>query len=237
MNELFLVYSFQFYFYEIMQGTIRLKIIILLFLLFKINTIFSQSTVFNTIRKWEKAINPSIDTVPVNTVSLINNSADNHSPQTIGSITMNRQEKMLNNFKTIEKIPFSYPLKKLMITSHFGYRVHPVTGNNKFHNGIDLKAFYEPVFAVFSGSIEQVGWGEKEGYYVIVKHAENVQTIYCHLAKTRLQKNESVQAGQVIGISGNTGQSTGPHLHFAVKFKERYLDPMQVLRNLSIPFD
>lgn len=228
MNELFLVYSFQFYFYEIMQGTIRLKIIILLFLLFKINTIFSQSTVFNTIRKWEKAINPSIDTVPVNTVSLIKPSADNHSPQTIGSITMNRQEKMLNNFKTIEKILFSYPLKKLMITSHFGYRIHPVTGNNKFHNGIDLKAFYEPVFAVFSGSIEQAGWGEKEGYYVIVKHAENVQTIYCHLAKTRLQKNESVQAGQVIGISGNTGQSTGPHLHFAVRFKEAYIDPVKV---------
>ena len=220
-----------------MQGTIRLKIIILLFLLFKINTIFSQSTVFNTIRKWEKVTNSSVVAIPVKTDSLVNFSADNHSSETIVSITTNKHEKRLKNFKPLEKIPFSYPLKKLVITSHFGYRIHPVTGNNKFHNGIDLKAFYEPVFAVFSGSIEQVGWGEKEGYYVIVKHAENVQTIYCHLAKTRLQKNESVQAGQVIGISGNTGQSTGPHLHFAVKFKGRYLDPMQVLRNLSIHFD
>lgn len=119
---------------------------------------------------------------------------------------------------------FYPPLKQIQITSHFGYRNHPVTGGIKFHSGIDLKACYEPVYAVAGGIIEKCEYNEISGNYIIINHG-NVKTIYCHLSKSLLKKNDLVTGGDVIGITGNTGRSTGPHLHFAVKYLDRNVDP------------
>lgn len=228
MDELFLAHFFPVYFYEIMQDAIRLKIIIVLFLLFKINIACAQGTVFHTISKWGKEPGSSVDTRLTNSGPASIDSVTNRY-QIMQPIRVNNKDTGSTNIAMrSQKIPFSYPLGTFKITSHFGYRVHPVTGNNRVHSGVDLQASYEPVFAVFPGVIEETGRGGKEGYYMIVKHSKNIKTVYCHLSKMMLRKGDLVRAGQVIAISGNTGQSTGPHLHFAVRFKEAYIDPVKV---------
>jgi len=114
------------------------------------------------------------------------------------------------------EIHFYHPLKNIIVTSPYGWRKHPVTGKWRFHKGVDLRAYYEPVYVVADGVVKYAGWGDIEGYYVVIHHG-NAESVYCHLSKLHVQTNELVKGGQVLGISGNTGRSTGPHLHFQIK--------------------
>lgn len=120
--------------------------------------------------------------------------------------------------------------RKLVITSAFGTRTHPISKGIKFHAGIDLRANYEPVYAVFPGVVAKAGWGDREGLYIVLKHSENAKTIYCHLSELLVRKGEWVYAGKQIGVSGNTGSSTAPHLHFGIKFGRKYLNPAYLLK-------
>ncbi|MFT4094197.1 MAG: M23 family metallopeptidase [Niabella sp.] len=82
---------------------------------------------------------------------------------------------------------------------------------------MDLKAYYEPVYAVADAVVKFAGWGNAEGYYIILNHG-NAETVYCHLSRLNVTAGEIVNGGQVIGITGNTGRSTGPHLHWGVRY-------------------
>jgi len=123
---------------------------------------------------------------------------------------------------------FYPPLKQIVPTSKFGWRKHPVTGEMKFHTGIDLKAFYEPVYCIADGIVSFSGQGEIEGNYVIIDHGQ-VSSVYCHLSKIFFSAGQVIKAGKVLGISGNTGRSTGPHLHFEVKWKYKKINPENLL--------
>jgi len=116
--------------------------------------------------------------------------------------------------------------------SPYGWRVHPITGKRKFHHGVDVACpVGTPLTAPADGQIVHKGSGASGGYTLIVKHAPDLFTVYYHLSKpSHLLKGTKVQRGEVIAHSGNTGASTGPHLHFEVRHPTRTwgqtVDPM-----------
>ena len=135
-------------------------------------------------------------------------------------------------FPSISKIVM--PLKSnLSITSGYGSRIHPIFGMRKMHNGIDLKADHEDVYAVLDGIVTESGWDSKGGgNYIKIKHFDRFETAYLHLSQLYYRTGEKVRAGFIIGKSGNTGNSTGPHLHFAVKEYSRSINPAHFLNDL-----
>lgn len=118
------------------------------------------------------------------------------------------------------------PLEQSVLTSAFGNRISPITGKEKFHNGIDLAApLNSPVFACLSGTVSAAGTDDIYGNYVIINHDNNLQSLYAHLSRFTVQKGSLVAGGSVIGYVGITGLTTGPHLHFEVKQNGVPLDP------------
>jgi len=132
---------------------------------------------------------------------------------------------------TIKKI--AMPLDKMLITSPFGVRYHPIFGGQKMHNGIDLGANYENVYTVLDGVVSEAGWDKNGGgNYIKVRHSNRFETSYLHLSQIYYRTGEVVKAGYIIGKSGNSGNSTGPHLHFAVKEYGKFINPTQFLNAL-----
>lgn len=110
---------------------------------------------------------------------------------------------------------FRFPLPVGVVTSSFGMRKNPVTGNLVFHHGIDLAAPRgTPVSACADGTVIYTGYDSVYGNHVIIRHAGNRESIYGHLQNIKIELREKVKSGSIIGTVGSTGQSTGPHLHF-----------------------
>ena len=111
-----------------------------------------------------------------------------------------------------------YPLSHIKINSPYGYRKDPFTGKRKFHNGIDLYARSAKVFAMMKGKVLRVGQDKVSGKYVTLQHG-NFTVSYCHLSQIFVSQGKIVLPGDVVGITGNTGRSTGEHLHITCKYK------------------
>ena len=122
----------------------------------------------------------------------------------------------------------SYPLKHVKVNSPFGTRRDPFTGAKASHNGLDLKAYYEEVYAMFDGKVKKVGADPRSGNYVVLQHGEYTIS-YCHLSKVRVSESDDLIAGDVVAISGNTGRSTGSHLHITCRYKGALTDPYTLL--------
>lgn len=118
----------------------------------------------------------------------------------------------------------SFPLKKVKISSTFGTRKDPFTKKSARHNGLDLLANYENVFSMLDGVVERVGSDNRSGNYVIVRSG-SYKISYCHLSKKYINEGDTVNAGDAIAISGNTGRSTGPHLHITFRKDGQLADP------------
>jgi murein DD-endopeptidase MepM/ murein hydrolase activator NlpD len=112
-----------------------------------------------------------------------------------------------------------YPLSiPSAMTSVFGWRVHPITGDRRFHSGTDIgAAMGTPVLAAYSGKVEIADWMGGYGMTVILNHSNAQQTLYGHMSEIFVQPGQVVEQGTVIGRVGSTGNSTGPHLHFEVR--------------------
>lgn len=123
------------------------------------------------------------------------------------------------------------PLRHLHINSGFGYRLHPLTGHIRLHEGVDLRARHDTVFAVLSGCVQQVAWNDALGLYIRLGHGA-VETVYGHLSQVWVTDADMVTAGMPIGITGATGRVTGEHLHFAVRYRNRFVPPVQFLQLL-----
>lgn len=108
------------------------------------------------------------------------------------------------------------PLEKIHINSGFGMRRHPIYHKRIMHNGIDLSARYEKVYSMFPGTVIKVGQDSRSGKFVTVRTGDYTIS-YCHLSQQLVREKEFVNAGTNIAISGNTGASTGPHLHITAK--------------------
>lgn len=122
----------------------------------------------------------------------------------------------------------SMPLKSIHITSLFGMRHHPILHRYRMHNGVDLKAHYEKVFSMLPGKVVSVGQNKRSGKYAIIQTA-GYSISYCHLSSVLVRDGQYVNAGEVVAVSGNTGMSTGPHLHLTTKKDGKVIDPAILL--------
>ncbi|HVO39428.1 MAG TPA: M23 family metallopeptidase [Spirochaetia bacterium] len=124
---------------------------------------------------------------------------------------------------------FIYPVRG-KISSFFGSRPDPFTGIKRFHNGVDIvNVPGTPIMAAMAGSVEDVGFNNNYGLYVILRHS-GYQTLYGHLARYTVVRRQKVQQGEEIGELGTTGYSTGPHLHFSIFRNGEAVDPLAFLK-------
>jgi murein DD-endopeptidase MepM/ murein hydrolase activator NlpD len=123
----------------------------------------------------------------------------------------------------------AWPVKG-RITSRFGYRRHPLWGGRHFHTGLDIAAKYgKAVKSADSGEVIFAGWWDGYGKAVVVDHGRKSTTVYAHLSRIYKKVGAIVAKGQVIGLVGSTGYSTGPHLHFEVRKNGKPVNPTKFL--------
>jgi len=120
---------------------------------------------------------------------------------------------------------FHMPCESRMVTSHYGYR----RSFRRQHYGTDIKVFVgDTIRAAFSGKVrvvEDQGYRRGYGKYIVIRHANGLETVYGHLSKHLVKPDQIVRAGDIIGLGGNTGRSTGSHLHFETRFLGQFIDP------------
>lgn len=130
---------------------------------------------------------------------------------------------------SIQRNAFLWPLKG-EISSPFGFRKDPLTTEEKSHAGIDIRTpMYTPVASAANGVVIETGFRHDYGRYVIISHAEGWTTLYAKLSQINVKRDQEVKSGEVIALSGNSGRSTGPHLHFEVRKDGRSMNPLDVL--------
>ena len=118
------------------------------------------------------------------------------------------------------------PIRYTAFTSPFGYRIHPISGTRKHHNGVDLAApTGTPIYATRSGKVYYRGYWGSGGNTIMINHQDGYITRYLHMSSFAVSNGEWVAAGQVIGYCGSTGGSTGPHLHFEIERNGSYVNP------------
>lgn len=124
-----------------------------------------------------------------------------------------------------------FPLSgSIQVNSQFDpQRRHPVTRRISPHNGVDFKAkIGTPVYAPADGVVSFSGYQRTAGYYIIIRHSNNYSTVYMHLSKTEVKREQKVRVGQVIARTGNTGRTTGPHLHYEIRINDHPVNPLKV---------
>lgn len=127
---------------------------------------------------------------------------------------------------------FTFPMAwYYRVTSPFGYRIHPIFGYGHGHTGVDLSADTgTEIYAAYAGEVVISTYSSSAGNYIAINHGKDSSgnvliTMYLHCSKLLVSEGETVKAGQLIGLVGSTGNSTGPHLHFTVKLNGEYVDP------------
>ena len=116
------------------------------------------------------------------------------------------------------------------VSSPFGYRWHPTTGEYTMHNGVDLAAPKgTPIYATRSGYVNVATYHSTAGYYVTINHRDGYTSVYMHMTHYVVSPGQEVKAGQLIGYVGSTGRSTGPHLHFGIHYYGTYVNPMDYI--------
>ncbi|MCP4219481.1 MAG: peptidoglycan DD-metalloendopeptidase family protein [bacterium] len=132
-----------------------------------------------------------------------------------------------------------YPLKVTMpvsgdVTSDFGWRKDPIDGKTRFHSGVDLRVRpHTPVKSFMEGEVVFSGWKKGYGHLVEVKHPNGYYSRYGHNAELSVKKGDYIKSGDVVALSGSSGRSTGPHLHFEVRKGDYALDPVKILNRLE----
>ena len=128
----------------------------------------------------------------------------------------------------ISDYPVIFPIKNPIISSGFGMRKHPVYKIRKFHTGIDLpKTKGTPVYATGNGIVIDKGYGSGYGNFIEIRHAGGFRSFYAHLSKTLVNIGDSVSIAEQIACVGNTGVSTGSHLHYEVRKGKYFLNPKE----------
>ena len=119
-----------------------------------------------------------------------------------------------------------------ILTSSFGYRVHPKRKKRHFHSGIDLAAKSgTPIACAGTGKVVFAGWKNGYGYVVMVDHGKGYETLYAHCSRIAVSTGQTVYAGKIVAYVGRTGVATGPHLHFEVRKNGVYQNPLRYLKN------
>ena len=146
-----------------------------------------------------------------------------------------RQEELLeafeHNLDLLSATPTIWPTEG-WVTSPFGRRISPFTGQSEFHQGIDISGKVgTPIYAPATGVVTFTGVDGGFGKTIVLKHGSGIVTRYCHLHRVSVDADQEVQRGELIGYLGNTGRSTGPHLHYEVRLNGVCVDPMRYILN------
>ena len=137
---------------------------------------------------------------------------------------VNVKDSLLFNLIS-QRLNVCLPLDFLKLNSAFGYRKDPVSRCTAFHDGIDLQCNHARVYAMLPGIIKEVHFGNRGyGNYVVLEHGI-FECLYGHLDQITVRTGDAVSAGTIVGISGNTGKSTGPHLHIRIRRGGKSVDP------------
>ncbi len=129
-------------------------------------------------------------------------------------------------------ITWVIPCDYTQVSSAFGWRIHPISGKEKFHNGVDLWArgiYGKPIYATREGVVSYTGWYGSGGWTVMIDHLDGFKSIYMHMTNFIVSEGDFLTAGQVIGYVGSTGGSTGPHLHFEIRYNGASVNPMNYI--------
>ena len=138
----------------------------------------------------------------------------------------------------IKKIPIMPPIDTLSlkrVNSSFGYRIHPILNERKYHTGIDLDCpIGTEILSAADGYVEEVKLS-KFGYgnYILINHENGYKTRYTHLQEIKVCKGQPVTANELIGISGRSGLTTGPHLHYEIIKDDKPIDPVKFITDNS----
>ena len=131
--------------------------------------------------------------------------------------------------KSIRKALMKTPINGARLSSPFGNRKHPILGFTKHHNGTDFAApTGTPIMASGNGTVIKAGWCGKGGNCVRIRHNSSYTTGYGHMSKIATKRGRRVRQGQIIGYVGNTGMSTGPHLHYTVSYNGKFVNSQKL---------
>lgn len=127
---------------------------------------------------------------------------------------------------------FKMPVKaKWRLTSPYGYRADPFTGQRKFHTGIDMAApLGTSIYAAMAGKVATTGYNNVFGNYIIISHGNGYQSLYAHLKQYTVRAGQFVDQGAKIGLMGSTGYSTGSHLHLSIYKNGKHVNPAPLLK-------
>lgn len=142
-------------------------------------------------------------------------------------------EELLAYERKLDHTPSLWPVGVTFITSFFGNRFHPLQGYYKQHTGVDLKASYgSKVRAAADGVVKLTSYDKGGyGYYVVINHGYGFETLYAHNSRILVSQGQAIKKGQTIALSGNSGDSTGPHLHYEVRINGHPVNPVSFFRN------
>ncbi len=167
----------------------------------------------------------------------IANSLNNISARVAYQVNSYKEiEKLINNQENkLASIPAIQPVSNndlTRIASGFGYRIHPIYGIPKMHNGLDFTATQgTPIYSTGDGRVTTAGPGTGTGNHVIINHGYGYETVYMHMVRIKVRDGQLVKRGQIIGWVGSTGASTGPHCHYEVHINGRPVDPVYFFFN------
>lgn len=123
--------------------------------------------------------------------------------------------------------PHLWPTKVRRISSKFGYRT--MWGRLEFHKGLDIQVWYDEVHATKDGVVTKSGWQPGYGWTIELEHEMGFTTIYGHNSKLLVNRGDKVEAGDVVSVSGNSGRSSGPHLHYEIRLNDTPVDPLKYI--------
>lgn len=194
----------------------KMFMILVVFLLLLANQCLSQ---FNTVR-----VAPMISRADKKST----NRTKPDSSEWMNDWDSTQEVKQTDSIQEENNVNVSLPLKHIIITSGFGYRIHPIDKVMMLHAGIDLKANYEPFYCFADGVVVRTGYDERSGNYVVINHGK-LETVYCHVSQIWVKEGDSVSGGQILGITGNTGKTSGPHLHFGMRWEGSPVNPERII--------
>ena len=132
--------------------------------------------------------------------------------------------------RVMRTLPLSVPLEQFQLSSGFGARTDPMNGRKAMHRGLDFRsAMGSTVYATASGKVTYAGWSGPFGRMVEIDHGHGIRTRYAHLKKILVKTGQTVANREKIGLVGSSGRSTGPHLHYEVRYKGVPLNPQKFL--------
>ena len=146
--------------------------------------------------------------------------------QAIKDVVAQEQISSIQKALILNSIPNGKPVRYTRVSSKYGYRIHPVTKQQSFHPAIDLTAHRgTPVYAPASGVVVLAKRKGAYGKLLLLDHSFGFKTAYGHLSKFAVKSGDFVSKGDLIAYVGNTGRSTGPHLHYEVRYLDKWLNP------------